>query len=213
MGWLNKMAFAGDVLAEFLGHEVGQLVLGDGLAVHFAPLLERLEHDVGVRHVHAHRVGGDFRRADAAERVGDFRKFLQQHLLAALLHVDAGVKADAGGANHVRGERAFVELRDELRAQPAEHEHGQREQRHRASDTSQRKRKRKVAAPARKAFFANRISEIVFLPDASPLSRYEQSAGMSVSASTSAPTSAKMTVMAIGLNIFPSMPVSARIGK
>ena len=46
-----------------------------------------------------------------------------------------------------------------------------------------------------------------------PPRKYEQSTGMSVSARMSAPTSAKMTVSAIGLNIFPSMPVSERIGK
>ena len=38
-------------------------------------------------------------------------------------------------------------------------------------------------------------------------------AGMTVSDSTNAATSAKITVSAIGLNIFPSTPVSARIGR
>jgi hypothetical protein len=38
-------------------------------------------------------------------------------------------------------------------------------------------------------------------------------AGMNVMARTSAPMSANSTVIAIGRNIFPSMPVSARIGR
>ena len=38
-------------------------------------------------------------------------------------------------------------------------------------------------------------------------------AGMKVSDSMNAPTSAKITVIAIGWNIFPSTPVSARIGR
>ena len=38
-------------------------------------------------------------------------------------------------------------------------------------------------------------------------------AGMNVSESTNAATSAKITVSAIGWNIFPSMPVSERIGR
>ena len=46
-----------------------------------------------------------------------------------------------------------------------------------------------------------------------PLRKYEHSTGIRVMASSSAPANAKMTVSAIGLNIFPSMPVSARIGK
>ena len=45
-----------------------------------------------------------------------------------------------------------------------------------------------------------------------PPRQSEHSAGMSVSASTSAPPSASITVSAIGWNIFPSMPVSARMG-
>src|SRR5690349_11862381 len=38
-------------------------------------------------------------------------------------------------------------------------------------------------------------------------------AGMNVRARTSAPASANNTVIAIGTNIFPSMPVSERIGR
>ena len=41
----------------------------------------------------------------------------------------------------------------------------------------------------------------------------EASAGTSVSESTNAPASAKSTVMAMGRNIFPSVPPRARIGR
>ena len=41
----------------------------------------------------------------------------------------------------------------------------------------------------------------------------DASAGTSVSDSTNAPASAKSTVIAIGRNIFPSVPPSARIGR
>ena len=46
-----------------------------------------------------------------------------------------------------------------------------------------------------------------------PVSSSEHSAGISVSDSTKAPPRASMTVMAMGWNIFPSIPVSARIGR
>ena len=120
--------------SEFGAHAVCELVLGEGLAVDLWPFFERLEEDVGVRDVDAHRVGRDFRGADAREGVGDVREFLHEHLFGALLHGDGGVEPDAGGADHVRCERAFVELRDELRAEPAEDEQGQGKQGDRASD-------------------------------------------------------------------------------
>ena len=43
--------------------------------------------------------------------------------------------------------------------------------------------------------------------------KYEASTGVAVSDSSSEPVSAKMTVSAIGRNIFPSTPCSARIGR
>ena len=141
MGWREEIGLAWHMHAEFGAHAVRKLVLRDRLAVHLWPFVERLEEDVGVGDVDAHRVRRDLSRADAGEGVGDVGEFLQEHLFGALLHVDGGIEADAGGADHVRGERSFVELRDELRAKPPEDEQGQRR-------TKRPRRRRKASAGA-----------------------------------------------------------------
>ena len=108
-----------------LAHERAELLFRDAAA----PLLARLQHDVGVAHVWVHRVGGDFGGADAREDFFHLRELASQHGLALLLQIERRSQPRAAAADELKGEVALVELRDELRAEPRKHEQRKSKQR------------------------------------------------------------------------------------
>ena len=59
----------------------------------------------------------DLRRADAAEDALDLRN-LREALLEHVLHVHRLREARAGNAQRMHGDVAFIEARNELRAEP-----------------------------------------------------------------------------------------------
>ena len=111
---------AGRVNGEFAPHQFDELLLGRRTPVELAPLAARLELDVGVTKVWAHRVHGDFRRANQAEETLDFREFFQQQLLGFLLQVRGRTQPGAAAADEMEEHCALVQLGNELRAQPRE---------------------------------------------------------------------------------------------
>ena len=162
-----------------------------------------LEHDVDVRHVHAHRIDGDLgatRAADDARDLGEPEERLLDlaRLLGRLL------ERDRRQADHRHDDGALVELGQELAAhlRRAGDAAGEREQRRDRDDLRpaepEAKRGRVDAphAPRRAGDGRSR---------AASGSSSEATAGTSVSESTNAVASANRTVIAIGRNMRPSM--------
>src|SRR5690606_35770273 len=80
------------------------------------PLPAWLHHQVGVRHVRWHRVGGHLSRADPAEDPLHFRN-LHQPFLHGHLHLHRLLQARSGYADRLHGEVALVQAGNELAAQ------------------------------------------------------------------------------------------------
>ena len=114
------------------GHEFDQPRLGDDGAALAPPSLTGLKRDIRVSHVGAHRVAGDFGGANACEDMVDLRETLLQHGLGFLLQFHRGTQVKAGRSDELDADRAFVQLRDEVGAEPGEPDGGghRGEQRH-----------------------------------------------------------------------------------
>jgi len=63
----HEDALTGHLIEERLAHDLAEPFLGDGPAVFLAPLVARIEHQVGVRDVGIHRIAGHLGGADARE--------------------------------------------------------------------------------------------------------------------------------------------------
>ncbi len=118
-----------DVFLDGGEHAPGEFLLGEGGAVFIAPPLGvGLVGEVDVVLVDALRVGGDVGRADPREGVRDLGHVVQDSLLGGALHFHGSVQAHGRLPLHLHDQRAFVERRQELRAQPGERPPGQRAQ-------------------------------------------------------------------------------------
>ena len=176
---------------DFLEHRLdllAQLRFGRRAARRLRPFGERLVENVNVALVRRHRVGGDFARADARKDARDFRKLCEQPVFDFDVGAQRFLHAHADRLVEHRGDRAFVELRHELRAEPREQPDRTGEKRTSAprATTSQRTRKRAVAASARKPF--HRANDaVVALREFCRAAGTKHSTGISVSASSSAP--------------------------
>jgi hypothetical protein len=107
---------------EFAAHQVNEFLLGRGPSVNLAPLAARFEFDVGVAQICSHRVNRDFGCAYQTKQMSDFWKLFEQQLFGFLLQVCGCAQPGAAAADELEQHRAFVELRDELRAQPRQDE-------------------------------------------------------------------------------------------
>ncbi len=127
------------------------------------------------------------------------------------LHVDRLREAGAGNAERVQRDVAFVEARDELRAHARGEQHAQDHRDHRDGDHGQRVPQHEVERrPVGRARPLHQRGSPPPVPARSTKSA--TAAGTKVTDRTSAPSSATTTVNAIGWNIFPSTPVSVKIG-
>ena len=127
-------------------------------------------------------------------------------LLALLLQIERGGEAGAAAADELEGEVAFVELRDELRAEPREHEQRKAEQReHRQHDEPAEAQAERRAAACRCAW-SSATSQLSFSLDvAAEQERAEHRHEREREDERAAER--EHHGEAIGLNIFPSMPV------
>ena len=122
----------GDRPLQDAGHEFDQPRLGDDGTALATPSITGLKRDIGVSHVGAHRVAGDFSGANARKDMADLRKPLPQQGLGLLLQFHRGTQVQAGCPDELDTDRAFVQLRDEVGAEPGEPDGGghRGEQRH-----------------------------------------------------------------------------------
>ena len=121
-------------------HEFDQPRLGNDGATLPPPSLTGLKRDIGVCHVGAHRVAGDFGGANARKDMVDLRETLLQQGLGFLLQFHRGTQVQAGCPDELDADRAFVQLRDEVGAEPGEPDGGghRGEQRHPQGEAAMR---------------------------------------------------------------------------
>ena len=111
-----------------------QLLLRARHAIAGRPVLLGAVEDIQVVLVRRHRVGRHLAGADAREGMRDLRIGTADRSLGPLFDRQALFQRHAHRAIDHGGDRAFVELRRELRSQRLEHEEGRSEQRHRPDD-------------------------------------------------------------------------------
>ena len=192
-------------------HLLGQL----RLRARLLPLLARLEREEEVRQLDAHRVGGDLRGARAASRCARSRPGTPPAAASRCGRSSATASSTEmpgqphGGAD----DGALAQLGQELAA----HARGQQrraghQRQRRPAATGRATPQRQVQAPARRAGAPAAPATAPAPRPACGRNRLA-STGVSVSARISEPSSAKISVSAIGLNSFPSTPSSVRMGR
>ena len=132
-------------------------------------------------------------------------------LLQRLLHLHRLREAGAGNAQRMHGDVAFVETRDELGAQARREQAGTAPPAQRAAPTTGMRCASDHRNAGSNRTCTSRMTR--FSCRELPPRNSATAAGTNVSDNSIALVNASTTVIAIGWNIFPSMPVSAKIGR
>ena len=130
----KQQGLAGCVLGQRCAHRIDQFVFRHRFSVALTPFVARRQHHIGVGHIGSHRVGGDLRRANATEQVGDLRKLPTQETLRFFLQHQRGFQSHAGAADQLNRYGAFIQLRNKFRSKPVEDHDRPRHQRNRADE-------------------------------------------------------------------------------
>jgi hypothetical protein len=111
-------------ILDFRRDDLRQFFLGDWPIVDLSPFALRFVVNVKVAIARRHWVGRNFRAADARKDVRDFRNPFLDFLLRLTLLFGAFVDINAARSIHHHGERAFVELGNEICAESIEDHYG-----------------------------------------------------------------------------------------
>ena len=113
---------------DFRRDDLRQFFLADWLIVDLSPFTLGFVVNVKVAIARRHRVGRNFRAADARKDVCDFRDTFLDFLFCLALLFGAFVDVNAARSIHHHGERAFIELGNKVCAQSIEDDDGQPEE-------------------------------------------------------------------------------------
>ena len=121
---------------EFFAHEFGESITADRLAIFFAPFRLWFVENVEVVFAGRHGISCHLAGAHAGEGACHFRHFFDEILLRLDAALERGLEAGVGWLIHHRGPGTFVECWHELLLEIHEHQHGDNEKRHDATDHS-----------------------------------------------------------------------------